>query len=371
MYKYLDIKNAKPGDVVKFSKQDYRGNLTHDKLYIVRSDNITGSPFLRIVADDRGDANGLPSKYFKLVATKPGSEAKVGDTVLKTENTSHDVSYMDICRIVKVNKNGWLRVIGATKYPQVDVNLKSDTCVVLCKEEPKSSPNKLDIDYWQNQYEQGHDVWVETRSYTDKCKNRSPKEWSAPIGFYSYDPKTPTKKPQQGTTMKKKTPHYKVFDKKGNINVKGVMYQHAKTGKDRRPFVQDIIAKERNKIQAAIKRTDFATHYEKHAPYCDLRLLQVIITLKEYKDRLERSETVLSSAELLNYYEFKKLAAQKTDYTWIAKYLTHDNIAKPLTCLFESNKLQVRIESGSIVASGEFNAKVPIKYNEETKQFHL
>ena len=63
-YKYGNIENVKPGDVVECTK--WAGKLrTSGKLYVVDKSILADIPVL--------------GSIWKLVLTKPGSEAKVGD----------------------------------------------------------------------------------------------------------------------------------------------------------------------------------------------------------------------------------------------------------------------------------------------------
>lgn len=52
-------------------------------------------------------------------------------------------------------------------------------------------PNEpiIDIDYWQERYGAGYDVWVELIDGTVvKCEKASPIEWVSPVEFYDHDP---------------------------------------------------------------------------------------------------------------------------------------------------------------------------------------
>ena len=86
MYEYLPIEQAKVGDIVECIK-DLPSTFTAGKLYQVKEpENKWGD--LDIVEDDKGSkTNGWAHKNFKLIKTKPGHKAQIGDTVFCIANT--------------------------------------------------------------------------------------------------------------------------------------------------------------------------------------------------------------------------------------------------------------------------------------------
>lgn len=92
-FQYLPIQQTQAGDVVQcFRASD---GFTLNKLYIAsapynfsggyRSSSI-GPGTIDVVQDDYNASNGWGEKCFKLVKTKPGTEAKVGDICIMTHN---------------------------------------------------------------------------------------------------------------------------------------------------------------------------------------------------------------------------------------------------------------------------------------------
>lgn len=81
MYKYRPISEAKPDDIVEYTGVDISDGFTTERLYIVKAPNDAYG-FLIVARDDNGlTINGMAPKYFKLLTTRPGTEAKVGDIV--------------------------------------------------------------------------------------------------------------------------------------------------------------------------------------------------------------------------------------------------------------------------------------------------
>lgn len=85
MYKYGNIKDAKPGDIVEAIGND--DNTVGGKLYAIHEGSNNGS-IGHFISTHGGKTDGinLEDRYWKLVITKPGSEAKAGDTVIVVAN---------------------------------------------------------------------------------------------------------------------------------------------------------------------------------------------------------------------------------------------------------------------------------------------
>lgn len=90
---YLPIQQTQENDVVQ-AVRDSNG-FTTNKLYITsapynfsggyRSADV-GPGTINVVQDDNNTGNGWGEQCFKLVKTKPGSEAKVGDICIMIHN---------------------------------------------------------------------------------------------------------------------------------------------------------------------------------------------------------------------------------------------------------------------------------------------
>lgn len=139
MYKYLPIEQAEVWDVVE--ALDDTNNTTKGKLYVI----LPGSKNLSIghFIDDLGKPSDgiIPSKYYwKLLATKPGSQAKIGDTVFCIKDTRGDCEYGNSFIVDNIHGDylgpapGTL-FSGGTSQP--NWAWPSEYFVVLCKEEEK------------------------------------------------------------------------------------------------------------------------------------------------------------------------------------------------------------------------------------------
>lgn len=79
-YEYLPIEQAKDGDIVEFNNEGYKGSYRHNSVYVVKKFEYN---IIQTLLDDKGStSNGMQKGNFKLIKTKPGSEAKVGDEVI-------------------------------------------------------------------------------------------------------------------------------------------------------------------------------------------------------------------------------------------------------------------------------------------------
>lgn len=86
MYEYLPIDQAEAGSVVE-AVYNEDGNITKETLYILHENN-NANHGLEYIRDDGEPSEGFyaSDKYWKLIKTKPGSEAKPGDNVICIEN---------------------------------------------------------------------------------------------------------------------------------------------------------------------------------------------------------------------------------------------------------------------------------------------
>ena len=90
---YLPIEQTQAGDVVQCITNG--SGFTLGKLYIASApynfsggyrNTSNGPGTIDVVQDDRNHGNGWGEKCFKLIKTKPGTEAKVGDICIMTHN---------------------------------------------------------------------------------------------------------------------------------------------------------------------------------------------------------------------------------------------------------------------------------------------
>lgn len=139
MYKYLPIEQAKVGDIVEVI--DSKNNTTAGKLYAILpgSKNNSIGHFINDLGKP-SDGINLCKDYWKLVATKPGSCAKVGDTVFCIKDTYGDCKYGNSF-IVDTIHGDYLGPTPGTLFTggisQPKWSWKSEYFVVLCKEEEK------------------------------------------------------------------------------------------------------------------------------------------------------------------------------------------------------------------------------------------
>ena len=175
---------------------------------------------------------------------------------------------------------------------------------------------------------------------------------------------------------------FKVFDKSGNVNAKGVIHQAAKHGfVDNRPFVNTIIDTEFGRILSLIESTNFHRIYEDHAPDLNIVLLAIINQLKAFQDAMDEKDYKASKQVKLSislkYYYFEKLLADPTSHKWIADYLTKENMHADSVNIFVSNKFTIRISDGVLELFenvGDYDVecyRLPIKYDAENNNFHV
>lgn len=79
MYKYLPIEQAKVGDIVEAVTTSLCKSYIKNSLYII--DKVYANAIDTLLGSKGRQNNGWDKAMFKLVATKPGSQAKIGDTV--------------------------------------------------------------------------------------------------------------------------------------------------------------------------------------------------------------------------------------------------------------------------------------------------
>ena len=91
---YLPITEAQTDDVVQFYKSTPSSGFTNTHLYVTREPYISdgysthhaGPGTIRVKFDTNRRQNGWAEGYFKLVKTKPGNQAKVGDVCIMIQD---------------------------------------------------------------------------------------------------------------------------------------------------------------------------------------------------------------------------------------------------------------------------------------------
>ena len=126
MYKYGNIEDAKPGDVLERIKKG-SSNEPYDQI-----------GYLAVVGNDYPEAEGvkpsLDPNWWKLVKTKPGSEAKVGDTVIRFKDGTRTCPTGTVFTVLEIDQ-------GYLYYTSV-LAAETDECKVLCKTSTtKSEPD--------------------------------------------------------------------------------------------------------------------------------------------------------------------------------------------------------------------------------------
>lgn len=165
MYKYLPIEQAKVGDIVE--AVDTKHNVTAGKLYVILPDSKNNSIGHYINDLGKHSAGFNPYKdYWKLVATKPGSQAKVGDTVFCIQDTKGDCKYGNSFVVDNIHGD-YLGPAAGTLFSrgtsQPNWSWPSEYFVVLCKEE-----EKLTIRRNLAFYKQSGEPWTK-KDYENIC----------------------------------------------------------------------------------------------------------------------------------------------------------------------------------------------------------
>lgn len=182
----------------------------------------------------------------------------------------------------------------------------------------------------------------------------------------------------------KPTNRFKVFDKNGNIDAKGIVYQrhNALTGKsnvrDFRPFVEEAYFAERNRVVRQLLSEDLKGYREQAAKNCDVELYDIANHFIRKLDNLDNVKATFleghfDASDIVKYYTLRKLSAKNTKYSWINDYITVANVqdSNPVT-LYTSNKQTISLVEGSVVlVRGSETFRANLAYNEETKSFEF
>lgn len=118
MYEYGNIKNAEVGDIVE-STDKSNHETTKGKLYIIQSGSTNGSIGHFITDEDEKSVGiALNKRFWKLLKTKPGSEAKVGDTVIRFKHGTSTCPTGTVFTVLEVSYNSlyYARNLAADEY---------------------------------------------------------------------------------------------------------------------------------------------------------------------------------------------------------------------------------------------------------------
>lgn len=124
MYEYGNIETAKAGDVLERVRQG-SFNAPYDQI-----------GYLAVVGNDypEGGRPSLDPDWWKLVKTLPGSEAKVGDTVIRFKDGTRTCPTGSVFTVLQIDHN--------SLYYTSDLAANTYECKVLCKTSTtKSEPD--------------------------------------------------------------------------------------------------------------------------------------------------------------------------------------------------------------------------------------
>ena len=148
----------------------------------------------------------------------------------------------------------------------------------------------------------------------------------------------------------------------GEANVRELIYQaYYAEIKDPRPYVQDLISNEKDRLKSVVISLDLDTIQYGY----NIKLATLVNETKKFQQQLEINSsmeldnltciyiyTILDEIAILNamqsHAEDNKLE-YKDPYIWVAKYLTDSVLNSPKsTTLFISNKLHIYIKDGYV-----------------------
>ena len=126
MYEYENIEDAKPGDIVERIKKGSSNEPYHQIGYLA----VVGNDF----PETEGCRPSLDPNWWKLVKTKPGSEAKVGDTVIRFKDGTRTCPTGTVFTVLKIDHKAL--------YYDSTLSAYMNECKVLCKAEPISTEKR-------------------------------------------------------------------------------------------------------------------------------------------------------------------------------------------------------------------------------------
>lgn len=435
MYEYLPIEQVKPGDIVEAVHSTSSKSIEEKQLYIVHTDQVNLKESI-VVTATRHKGYSHPINFFKLIKTKPGAKAKVGDTVIRIPKKSA-FCYKEEHIVGKIQTVTRICTNTSVQLDNDHIWVNKEDFVVLCKPEQHNIlPQKRQLAFYKKSKEpwtldelktickyvgdDGRELKLHLQDYpnstyffanstnltkgtsfmclsdtfTEKNKNfLNCKQ----VAYEDYLPITTTPNPcaeipisEPGFILQspkkeksmKPTNRYKVFKKDGSIDYKGLIYQDNNLSfHDQRPFVQDLIRQEQERIKEIIELTDFDKLYSKFAKKFNLKTLGLIKKLQKHQKNLLSYKEANQLVQLdltrlcLSYYVFEKAIKDTTSYQWIKDYLTLKNINNPKSVtLFVSNNIHIHLKDGElyfIENSTNSTYIIPVQYNAKTKQFHL
>ena len=238
MYKYKQTTDVEVGDLVVWTDiSKYHGTLTKDKVY-----QITNHPDKNTlnVINDKGNKNSYGKGFgFKVLQTKPASEAVVGDymyritsgsdafpqrTIIKITNimpnylyykAGHSVLHNEVIVIAEAEQTSEYPVFKEDKVlgfifkytgPNEGIYLTNKGIPNRTPGDYSSAmmsshrdfwkpcdftiqPDIDDIDWWQKRFEEELPVYVIGKyGYTDRCMSIPPKNWDKNYTFSMTDP---------------------------------------------------------------------------------------------------------------------------------------------------------------------------------------
>lgn len=123
MYQYLD-RDPVPGDIVEYVKHSTSSIKKGSLSIVTEVEDFVKTTFM-------GECTGLGLRNIKVVKTKPGSEAQVGDTVMSLTSIPYVRKPGDIFTVLELAEEGFWYKEYTTSSP--------DEFKVLCKAEPEES----------------------------------------------------------------------------------------------------------------------------------------------------------------------------------------------------------------------------------------
>lgn len=162
-YQYGNIENAKSGDIIEYQGIS-NDSFTKEHLYIINfKDPIANDDRVFTNSGNSGTAT-IRSDVWKLILTKPGSEAKIGDSYIVTENPTYtSFNYYKVGSIHTVTKFAGADNAGVWDNPKNHGSHYKKHIRVLYKEDEKSSTPKE----YQPKYKVGDRIQTDYDRYKD------------------------------------------------------------------------------------------------------------------------------------------------------------------------------------------------------------
>lgn len=366
MYEYGNIEDVKLGDIVEMNHNWSKYDQPKGKISIVQEINEKGSV---VIKDKRSEKSRYTTKYVKLIKTKPSDQAEIGDTIILVKDRAG--SHKDrpkrgtVCKIIKIdNSPDGIRISTNIPSPIGDPtwSISLDEFVVLVKEKQNQNNKGQEMNQYLDQSilrEKGQFIFPEITNEIE--------EMFSVLSKYSQ------------------SRQFKAFDKKGNLNSIGLVYQCAKFGlTDERPFIVEAIKQELDDfLFKKLLNLDLKELRKKAAKRFNIKLiakLDVLIKTKNslIPELLAKKESKEYFKAISNVYcltkEIEKELEENKKFKWIKKYLTKENLDQREFTLFDSKKLNIKIKEGKLIMLDktiEEKYPVDIHYSKETDSFYL